>query len=103
MVRWVLLGLAVVTFVLALRALRLALRAGPAERTGHLLDAVDHTIGVVLMAALALPGDRPALFFGALILLGPVMVWKGVRDVRARRETKARTAQEDGQAPAEAG
>ncbi|MER7465593.1 hypothetical protein [Streptomyces sp. NPDC097981] len=87
--RWALLALALLQFLLAVRALSRARRAGPGQRTGPLLDAADHGIGVVLATALAFP--HGTLAFGAMILLGPVIVWKGVRDVRARREAKAGT------------
>lgn len=47
-------------------------------------------------AAVAAGGDHPAVVFGALPLLGPVFLWKAVRDARDRREAKARAATEAG-------
>ncbi|WP_327283033.1 hypothetical protein [Streptomyces sp. NBC_01205] len=87
--RWALLALALLQFLLAVRALRRALRARPGQRTGPSLDAADHGIGVVLATALAYP--HGTLAFCTMLLLGPVIVWKGVRDVRARREARAAT------------
>lgn len=102
-VRWALLAFAVLNLFYALRALYLLRRAGAGERTGHALDVADHVLGAVMMATLSAGADHPAVVFGALTLLGPVMLWKIIRETRARQAAKARTAPEDGQAPAEAG
>ncbi|MEV6734724.1 hypothetical protein, partial [Streptomyces sp. NPDC051364] len=39
----------------------------------------------MLIGALAAGGDHPAVVFAALTLLGPVMLWKAVREARAPR------------------
>lgn len=88
------LAFAALNFLLALRALRLALRAEPGARTGHLLDVADNLLGTVLMGALGLPGEHWDISGGTLVLIGPLVVWKAVRDFRARRAEKARTADE---------
>ncbi|MFD7836780.1 hypothetical protein [Streptomyces sp. NPDC059761] len=87
--RWALLAVALLQFLLAVRALRRALRARPGEKTGPWLDTADHGLGVPLAASLATPGAYDVFALGALLLLAPVIVWKGVRDARARREAKA--------------
>ncbi|WP_327303087.1 hypothetical protein OG730_05340 [Streptomyces sp. NBC_01298] len=91
-VRWALLACAGLNLFFALRALHRMRRAGRGRRTGPGLDALDHALGTVLIATLATGGDHPGVAFGALILLGPVILWKAVRDVRAHREVKTRTA-----------
>ncbi|MCX4630315.1 hypothetical protein [Streptomyces sp. NBC_01443] len=87
--RWALLALALVSLLLAVRSLRSARRAGPGRRTGSLLDAADHGLGAVLVTSFALAGEHWEIAVGALALLGVVIAWKGVRDMRARREAKA--------------
>nr|WSX48727.1 hypothetical protein OG409_07070 [Streptomyces sp. NBC_00974] len=52
-VRWALLACAGLNLFFALRALRRMHRAGPGHRTGPGLDALDHALGTVLIAALA--------------------------------------------------
>ncbi|MFE2284973.1 hypothetical protein ACFXDJ_12470 [Streptomyces sp. NPDC059443] len=91
-VRWTLLAFAALNLLLALMYLNRMRRAGAGHRTGPGLDALDHALGTVLIGTLATGGDHPAVAFGALVALGPVMLWKTVRDARARREAKARTA-----------
>ncbi|MFE2142013.1 hypothetical protein ACFXA3_09735 [Streptomyces sp. NPDC059456] len=100
--RWALLALALLQFLLAVRALRRALRARPGRRTGPWLDTADHGLGVLLAVSLATPGAYDGFALGALLLLAPVIVWKGVRDVRARRETKAATGATGAADPARA-
>ncbi|MFD9336315.1 hypothetical protein ACFWBF_18200 [Streptomyces sp. NPDC060028] len=95
-VRGALLVCASVNLFFAMKALYRMRRAGPGHRTGPGLDALDHALGTVLIGTLAAGGDHPAIVFAALTLLGPVILWKAVRDARARREAKGRT-------PAEAG
>ncbi|MFD3809226.1 hypothetical protein ACFWSF_39575 [Streptomyces sp. NPDC058611] len=95
-VRWALLACAGLNVFFALKALYRIRRAGPGHRTGPGLDALDHALGTVLIGTLVAGGDYPAIAFAALMLLGPVLLWKGVRDSRARREAKGRT-------PADAG
>lgn len=89
---WALLAFAGLNLLLALRALNLLRRAGRGHRAGPALDAVDHMLGTVLIGAIALPGDHAVLAEVTLILLGPVILWKGIRDFRARREEKAKAA-----------
>ncbi|MFI1155017.1 hypothetical protein [Streptomyces sp. NPDC020817] len=95
-VRWALLACAGLNFFFALKALHRMRLASPGHRTGPGLDALDHALGTVLISTLAAGGDHPAVVFAALTLLLPVMLWKIVREARARREPKGRT-------PAEAG
>ncbi|MFE5810353.1 MULTISPECIES: hypothetical protein [unclassified Streptomyces] len=94
--RWALLALALLSFLGALRALRLARRAAPGHRSGRLLDAADHTLGTVLITSFALPGEHVEISLVALALMAPVLVWKGVRETRSRR--KAKPAPADGTA-----
>lgn len=90
--RWVLLAFAGLNLLLALRALNLLRRAGRGHRSGPGFDAVDHALGTVLIGAIALPGDHSLIAVVTLALLGPVILWKGVRDFRAGREKKAKAA-----------
>lgn len=91
-VRWALLACAGLNLFFALKALYRMHRAGPGHRTGPGLDALDHALSTVLIGTFLAGGEHPAVAFAALTLLGPVLLWKGVRDSRARREAKNRTA-----------
>ncbi|MFD3940692.1 hypothetical protein ACFWSF_37640 [Streptomyces sp. NPDC058611] len=93
-VRWALLACASLNVFFALKALYRMHRSGPGHRTGPGLDALDHALGTVLIGTFL--AGYPAVTFAALMLLGPVLLWQGVRDFRARREAK-------GRAPADAG
>ncbi|MFI5617309.1 hypothetical protein [Streptomyces sp. NPDC051567] len=95
--RWALFALAAVLLLLTVRSLLLARRAAPGHRTGPLLDAADRGLSAVMATGLALPGVQWELAFGALALLGPVLVRKAVHDHRAGRAAKAAAAP---QAPA---
>ncbi|MGW6690682.1 hypothetical protein [Streptomyces sp. NPDC054961] len=95
-VRLALLACAGLNLFFALRALQRMRRACPGHRTGPGLDALDHALGTVLISTLAAGGGHPAVVFAALTLLGPVVLWKMVRDARARGEAKASTSAEAG-------
>lgn len=88
-VRWVLLACGGLNLLFALKSLYGMRRAGRGHRTGPGLDALDHALGTVLIGALAGGGDHPAIVFAALALLGPVMLWKILRDARSHREAKS--------------
>lgn len=95
-VRWALLACAGLNLLLALKALYRTHRAGPGHRIGPGLDALDHALVTVLIGTLVAGDDHLVIAFTALTLLGPVLLWKAVRDVRARRDAKGRTRLEAG-------
>lgn len=95
-VRWALLACAGLNLFFALKALHRMRQSGRGHRTGPGLDALDHALGTVLIGTLAAGADHPALVLVTLTLLGPVIVWKLVRDARARREAKGHTPAEVG-------
>lgn len=95
-VRWALAACAALNLFFAVRALHRMRHVGPGHRTGPVLDALDHALGAVLIGTLAAGGDHPTIVFAALTLLGPVMLWKILRDARVSREAKGRTPTEAG-------
>lgn len=80
--RWLLLALAAVQFVYAVRALRPALRAVPGERVDAWLAFADPALGTPVSVALA-AGELTAALCGTA-LLGPVLTGQLLRGFRAR-------------------
>ncbi|MFD0271488.1 hypothetical protein ACFVGY_33695, partial [Streptomyces sp. NPDC127106] len=80
--RWLLLALALVQVLNAVRALRAAVRAEPGQRTDPWLTFADQLLGVPVLAVLAL--GRLDLLLYALLPLGPVFGWQIVRTLRSR-------------------
>ncbi|MER8095482.1 hypothetical protein [Streptomyces goshikiensis] len=81
--RWIMLALAAVQLVYAVRALRPALRARPGERVDAWLAFADPLAGVPV--SLALAAGEIGLFLCGLAVLGPVMAWQLARSLLARR------------------
>ncbi|MFD4134288.1 hypothetical protein [Streptomyces goshikiensis] len=82
--RWIMLALAVVQLVYAVRALMPALRARPGERLDAWLAFADPLAGVPVSLALA-AGEIGVVFLCGLAVLGPIMACRLVRSILARR------------------
>ncbi|MFE9463730.1 hypothetical protein ACFYNW_08690 [Streptomyces virginiae] len=78
--RWLLLAVAAVQLVYAVRALRPALRAGPGERVDAWLTFADPAVGAPVSVALA-AGDLTASLYG-MVVLGLVLTCQLVRRFR---------------------
>ncbi|MFD6938099.1 hypothetical protein ACFWAP_18370 [Streptomyces goshikiensis] len=81
--RWIMLALAAVLLVQAVRALRPALRARPGERVDAWLAFADPLAGVPV--SLALAAGEIGLFLCGLAVLGPIMAWQLARSLLGRR------------------
>ncbi|MFE2550005.1 hypothetical protein ACFXGI_15850 [Streptomyces sp. NPDC059355] len=81
--RWILVALAVVQLVYAVRALRPALRSRPGERTDAWLAFADPAAGVPVSLALAF--GNLTVFLAGMAVLGPILTWQLVRGIAARR------------------
>ncbi|MEU8937082.1 hypothetical protein OHU17_25750 [Streptomyces goshikiensis] len=81
--RWIMLALAAVLLVQAVRALRPALRARPGERVDAWLAFADPLAAVPVSLAPA-AGEIGFLLCG-LAVLGPIMAWRLARSLQARR------------------
>ncbi|MFG2993051.1 hypothetical protein ACGFZK_27765 [Streptomyces sp. NPDC048257] len=90
--RWLMLALAAIQIVYAVRALKPALRSRPGQRVDARLALADHVGGAAASVALA-AGDLTALLC-ALVALGPVMTWQLVRHLR--RDGAPRLEHRDG-------
>ncbi|MFD9471818.1 hypothetical protein [Streptomyces goshikiensis] len=81
--RWIMLALAAVQLVQAVRALRPALRARPGERVDAWLAFADPLAGVPV--SLALAAGEIGLVLCGMAVLGPIMAWQLARSLLARR------------------
>ncbi|MFI6150153.1 hypothetical protein [Streptomyces sp. NPDC051109] len=82
--RWILLALAAIQLVYAVRALRPALRSRPGRRVDPWLAFGDHAAGVAV--SLALASGNVTAFLVAMAVLGPLLAARLVRSAAARRE-----------------
>ncbi|MFF9064943.1 hypothetical protein ACF09E_06235 [Streptomyces sp. NPDC014891] len=82
--RWVLAALLVLQLIALVPVVRRMRRPDPAVRTDARLDLVDAVSSLTLLAGLAL--NQSALLLAGCVLLGAVIVVKGVRALRVRRE-----------------
>ncbi|MBT2405914.1 MULTISPECIES: hypothetical protein [unclassified Streptomyces] len=84
--RWIMLAFAAVQLLLAVRALRPALRAEAGQRIDRWLAFADQFLGAPVSLALAFGAFD--VLFPLLVLLGPVLTWQLVRSFQSGRKPK---------------